>query len=69
MIFLQYPPKEALCSLSISPFLNKYINDFAILINGPPQVMLLSLDLYKHLIDIESIGIDKLTNFKSNSSM
>ncbi len=52
----QQPPKEALCSLRITPFLEEYISDFFVLINSSPQIMLLSLDLHQDLINEENIA-------------
>jgi hypothetical protein len=42
--------EEALGGLSISAWLQEYINDFAILIDCAPQILLLTLDLYEHLV-------------------
>ncbi len=41
----------------ITPFLKKYIDHLAVLINGPPQIMLLTLDLHEYFINEESITI------------
>jgi hypothetical protein len=35
--------------------LKENINDFAILVNGPPQVMLLTIDLHENFVNEESI--------------
>ena len=53
----QQPLKEPLCGLSVPPLLEKYIHHFTVLINGSPQIMLLSLDLHEYLINEESITI------------
>jgi hypothetical protein len=60
-MFLQ----ESLCSLGITAALKKYINDPTILINGPPQVMLFSLDLHKYFINEECIAISLLLSSQS----
>ncbi len=51
----QQPRKEALSRLAIALLLHEYINDFSILIHGTPQIVRLSVDLDKDLIEIESI--------------
>ena len=33
------------------------INDFAILVNGPPKVLLLAVDLDEYFIDVEGVAI------------
>ena len=38
------------------------INHFTILIHGPPQVVLLAIDLYEDLIDIEGIAISSVVS-------
>ena len=56
-MFPQQPLKETLCSLPVTSFLEKDINNFTILIDGSPQEMLLTLDLHKYFIDEESVTI------------
>ena len=53
----QQPLKEPLCGPSVPPLLEKYINYFSVLINGSPQIMLLSLDLQEDLINEERVTI------------
>jgi hypothetical protein len=65
VIFTQQPPKEGLCALSITSFLEKLINHFTALINRPPKVMLLSLNLYKYLINEEGITISLMLSSQS----
>jgi hypothetical protein len=43
--------EEALGGLTISACLQEYINDFAILIDRAPQILLLTLDLHEHLTE------------------
>lgn len=56
-MLLQESLKETLRGLSISPFLEKYINNFTVLINSPPQIMLLSLNLHEDFINEEGITV------------
>ncbi|MGB7301434.1 MAG: hypothetical protein WBD34_19095, partial [Burkholderiaceae bacterium] len=51
----QQSGKEAPGCLSIAFLLHEYINDFSILIDGTPQIMLFPVDLDKDLIKIERI--------------
>ncbi len=57
LMYLQEPFKESLCGRTISSFLEKYINNFTILVNSPPEVMLFTINLDENLIDEESIAI------------
>ena len=41
-----------------------YINNFAILINCSPQVMLFAVDLDKDLIDVEAVAVAKVLSFQ-----
>jgi hypothetical protein len=54
---LQKPFKETLCCCTISAFLKKHINNFTILINCSPEVMLLTINLDENFIDKEGIAI------------
>ncbi|MFT6056477.1 MAG: hypothetical protein ACJAS2_000752 [Pseudohongiellaceae bacterium] len=56
-MLLQESLKEPLCGLSISPLLQEYINHLTILINGSPQVMLLTMDRHEDFIIEERISI------------
>jgi hypothetical protein len=51
----QQPLEEAFCCDSISSCLQKHINNLTILIDCAPQIMLLTIYLDEHFIDIESI--------------
>jgi hypothetical protein len=57
LVFPQQPLKEALCSLTITSLLKKYVHHFTILIDRSPQVMLLTMDLHKNFIDEEGIAV------------
>jgi hypothetical protein len=37
-----------------------HINHFAILVNGPPKVMLLAVDLYEYFINEEGIAVSSV---------
>ncbi len=56
-MFLQQALEKALCSLAVTPVLEKHINHFTILINRTPKIVLLALDLHEHFIDEEGITI------------
>jgi len=45
--------------------LKKYINDLAILVNGPPQIMLLTVDFDDDFINVESIAITSMLSLQS----
>ena len=49
--------EEALGSLPISAWLQEHINDFAILIDRAPQILLLTLDLHEHLVEEQRIAV------------
>ena len=49
----------------ISPGLKVDINYFTVLVNSPPQIVLLAVDLYKYLIDIERIAIALMPPFQA----
>ena len=49
--------EEALGGLAISACLQEYINDFAILIDRAPQILLLTLDLHEHLVEEKRIAV------------
>ena len=49
--------EEALGGLAISACLQEHINDFAILIDRAPQILLLTLDLHEHLVEEKRIAV------------
>ncbi len=55
--------EEALGRGSIPPFLQVYINHFAILVNSSPEIMLFAIDLYEDFIDEEGITIATMFSF------
>ncbi len=56
-VFLQHSIEKSLSSFSISPFLEKHINDFTILIDRPPKIVLLAINLDEHFINEKCITI------------
>ena len=57
LMFLQQSFKESLSCRTIPTFLEKHINNFAVLINCSPEVMLLTVDLYENFVDEKCIAI------------
>ena len=53
---LQYPLEESFGRLGVPPRLNEYVEDYPILINGPPKIMLGSLNPDKHLIHVPLVA-------------
>jgi len=53
-----------LCHITIAPTLNKDIDHFAILIDGSPQVVLLSIYLDEYLIKIKRIAKSDMLAFE-----
>jgi hypothetical protein len=49
--------EEALGGLATSACLQKYINDFAILIDRAPQILLLTLDLHEYLVEEKRFAV------------
>ena len=47
-------------------FLNKHINDFAILVDSSPQIVLLTVDVYENFINIERISESMMASFESS---
>lgn len=54
-----------LCRNTISPCLEENIDDLPILINCPPQIMLLALNLDENLINKVSIAVTLMFTFQS----
>jgi hypothetical protein len=47
--------------------LKVHIHDFAVLINGSPQVKLLAVDLHEDFIDIEGIAITSVISLQATN--
>jgi len=56
-VFLQYSIEKSLSSLGVSPFLEKHINDFTILIDRSPKIVLLAINFDEHFINEKCITI------------
>ncbi len=61
------PLEEALCCLAVASTLQKHVDDFAILIDSTPQILLLAIDFDEDLIDVERIAITAVSPFESAS--
>ncbi|HMB92989.1 MAG TPA: hypothetical protein VKP65_19215 [Rhodothermales bacterium] len=57
LVILYQPPEEALRCSPIPFGLKIYIDDFTILVPGPPQIVLLAVDLHKNFISVESVSV------------
>ena len=72
LVIFQQLLEETLCSRTVTTGLEKHINYLAILVNSPPQVLLLTTYLYKNLVDIKCIAeplmsfFNLLASFGSN---
>jgi len=55
MVIFQQSPEETLCSSPVTTRLEKHIDHLAILVNSPPQILLLSTNLHKCFVDVERI--------------
>ncbi len=58
-------PEEPLCGSTVPSCLQIHINDLAVLIYGPPEIMLLAVDLHEYFVDEESIAVALMRSFKS----
>ena len=56
LVIFQPPLEETLCSGTVTTGLEKHINHSAILVNSPPQVLLLTTNLHKYFFDVECIA-------------
>ena len=59
--------QQPLRSRPIALCLKIDINNLAILIDSPPQLMLLAVDLYEDFIDEERIAVTAVLSFQSSS--
>jgi hypothetical protein len=57
LVTLYQPPEEALSSSPVPFGLKIYIDDLTILVHGPPQKVLLAVDLHKNFINVESVSV------------
>jgi hypothetical protein len=47
--------EKALCRSAISSGLQENIHHFSVLINGPPKILLLAVDLHEDFVDVERV--------------
>ena len=64
LVTLYQPPEEALSSSPIPFGLKIYIDDLTILVHGPPQIVLLAVDLHKNFINVESVSVALVPSFQ-----
>jgi len=64
-MYFQEPFKESLCGRTISSFLEKHINNFTILINRSPEVMLFTINPDENLINEKCISISLVPSLQS----
>ena len=63
MLF-QQPLEKTLSSSPVTTCLEKHIDHLAILVNSPPQVLLFSINLHKHFIDVKCIAEPLVPTFQ-----
>jgi hypothetical protein len=56
----QQPLEEALRGCAVPTSLEKHINDFTILIDCSPKVMLLAIDLHEDFVDVKGIAVSSV---------
>ena len=66
MVIFQQSPEETLSSRSVATRLEKHIDHLAILVNSPPQVLLLTTNLHKYFVDVECIAEPLMSFFQSS---
>jgi len=59
------PPEEALGSRTISASLKEHINYIPVLIDRPPQIVLLAIDLHEDFINVERVAVAVMSAFQS----
>jgi hypothetical protein len=64
MVIFQQSSEETLSSSPITTRLEKHIDHFAILVNSPPQVLLLTTNLHKYFVDVECIAEPLMTTLQ-----
>ena len=55
-MLVQQSLEETRSGCSITTCLEKHIDHLAILVNGPPQVLLFAIYLHKHFVDVKCIA-------------
>jgi hypothetical protein len=62
----EYFSKKSLCSCPVSTALNKNIQYITLLINGAPEIVLLTTDRYKDLVHEPGIAESAFTSFQGS---
>jgi len=62
---LQEPPEESPRRTRVPTGLREDVDDIAILVNGSPQVLSLTIDRDEHLVEIPGVAETTLTTFQS----
>ena len=47
--------EEFQCRLLVAPLCHKAFQDFAFVIDGPPKIVPLTVDLYEHLVQVPAL--------------
>ena len=58
--------EESLSRCPITARLQKHINNFTILINSPPQIVLLAINLHKDFIYVECVAVAFVSALQSS---
>ena len=66
-VIFEQPLEEAFSSLAVASTLQKYINNFPVLIYSPPQIMLYAVNLHEYFINIEGIPIPLVPVLQTSS--
>jgi len=64
MMPFQQSLEETRSSCSVTTCLEKHIDHLAILVNGPPQVLLFAIYLHKHFVDVKCIAEPLMPTFQ-----
>ncbi len=65
MVTLQQSLEETLGGRSVTSCLEKHIDHLAVLVNGPPQILLLPAYLHENFVDVESIAVPLMPTLQS----
>jgi len=63
LMLVQKSFKESLFCRTVSSFLKKHIDNFTILINRSPEILLFTINSNENLIDEESVAISPMFSF------
>ena len=65
MVIFQQSLEETHSSRAVTTGLQKHIDNLAILVNSPPQVLLFAPYLHKHFVDVKCIAEPLMPTFRS----